>query len=91
MNAHQRRKLRRRLGRTAESGSLHPICSAFLRGYCIFAFILVHVIHFPVFALYWLGHLAEWIMENVTCQAGQHIVNVWRSAGRPNDQTETQP
>ena len=73
---------------TATSGSLHPICSALLRGYCIIAFVFVHALHFPVFAIYWIGHLAEWLMENVTCRAGQHIVKVWRSAGKPNGQTE---
>jgi hypothetical protein len=56
-----------------------------LRGYCILAFVAVHMLHFPVFALYQLGHLAEWIMEHVTCRAGDHIRKVWSYAGRPND------
>jgi hypothetical protein len=69
-----------------------------LRGYCIVAFAAVHVLHFPVFAIYWLGHLAEWIMEHVTCRAGDHIRKVWRYARRPNElalptasATHTQP
>lgn len=68
----------------AQSGSLHPICSAFLRGYCILAFTFLHALHFPLFAIFWIGRIAELVMENVTCRAGQHIVKVWRYSGSPN-------
>lgn len=74
----------------AKGGCLQQACSALLRGYCLIAFVFVQVLHIPVFAIYRIGHLAEWLMEHVTCRAGDHIRKVWRHASRPNVQTHTQ-